>query len=86
MGLLRTIIIIILVYYIIKFVMRLLGPLMARKIMEKAAENFENQFNNPYYKKSNVKEGETFIEKKPEEDTHLTDDNEGEFVDYEEVD
>lgn len=65
--------------------MRLLAPFMARKMMEKAAENFEQQFNNPYYKKDKVKEGETFIEKKPQE-TSLPDDDEGEFTDYEEVD
>ena len=86
MGFLRTIFIIIIVYYIIKFVMRLLAPIMAKKMMEKAAQNFENQFNNPYYKeRPKTKEGETYIEKKPQEDSYLPND-EGEFVDYEEVD
>ena len=86
MGVLRIIIIIILVYYVFKFIMRLLAPFMARKMMEKAAENFEKQFNNPYYKRDKVKEGETYIEKKPQEDSYLPDDGEGEFTDYEEVD
>ncbi len=87
MGLLRTIFIIIIVYYIFKLVMRLLAPIMAKKMMEKAAQNFENQFNNPYYKeRPKTKEGETYIEKKPKEDSYLTNDDEGEFVDYEEID
>ena len=43
--------------------MRLLAPLMAKKMMEKASQNFENQFNNPYYKKRpETKEGETTTE------------------------
>ena len=87
MGFLRIIITIIIVYYIFKFILRLLAPIMAQKMMEKAAENFENQFNNPYYKeRPKTKEGETIIEKKPNEDSRLSNNNEGEFVDYEEVD
>ena len=87
MGLLRTIIIIVVVYYVFKYIMRLLAPIMAKKMMEKAAENFENQFNNPYYKeRPNTKEGEIYIEKKPKENTSRSKDDEGEFVDFEEVD
>ncbi len=86
MGFLRTIFIILLVYYIFKFIMRLLAPLMAKKMMEKASQNFENQFNNPYYKKRpETKEGETYIEKKPRENQEKTG-NEGEYIDYEEID
>ena len=68
--------------------MRLVAPLMARKMMEKAAKNFENQFNNPYYKeRPKTKEGETYIEKTPKEKKpSRSSDQEGEFIDYEEVD
>ena len=87
MGLLRTIIIIIIVYYVFKFIMRLLAPIMARKMMEKASENFEKQFNNPYYKeRPKTKEGEIYIEKKPNEQKKSSNNDEGEFVDFEEVD
>jgi len=84
---LRVILIIIVVYYIIKLIMRLLAPVMARKIMEKAAKNFEDQFNNPYYKKRPAtKEGETFIEKKPDESGSPKGSQAGEYIDYEEID
>ncbi len=67
--------------------MRLLAPYMAQKMMEKAARNFENQFKNPYYKEKPVaKEGETIIEKKPNENTSVSNKNEGDYIDYEEVD
>ncbi len=87
MGILKTIIIILVVYYIFKIVMRLLAPMMAKKMMEKASQNFENQFNNPYYKeRPKTKAGETYIEKKPSEKSNSSQYDEGEFVDFEEVD
>ncbi len=87
MGLLKTIIYILVFYYIFKIIMRLAAPFMAKKMMEKASKNFENQFNNPYYKeRPKTKEGETYIEKKPEEKNASTRNNEGEFIDYEEID
>ncbi len=87
MGILKTIIYILIFYYVFKIIMRLLAPIMARKMMEKASKNFENQFNNPYYKeKPQAKEGETYIEKKPVEKSSKSNNQEGEFVDYEEID
>jgi len=87
MGLLRIIIYILVIYYVFKIIMRLVAPLMARKMMDKAAKNFENQFNNPYYKeRPKTKEGETYIEKKPKEQSSRSSDQEGEFIDFEEVD
>jgi len=87
LGLLKTIIYILVFYYIFKIIMRLVAPLMARKMMEKAAKNFEDQFNNPYYKeRPKTKEGETYIEKTPKEKPPRSSDQEGEFIDYEEVD
>ncbi len=74
-------------YFVAKIIMRFLAPLMARKMMEKAAKNFEEQFNNPYYKeKPDVKEGETIIEKKGQEKTTPRTKGSGEYVDYEEID
>jgi len=67
--------------------MRLLAPFLAKKMMEKAHQNFENQFNNPYYKeKPKTKEGETIIDKKPNDQPTSSIKNEGEYIDYEEVD
>jgi len=87
MGLLRIIIYILLFYYVFKIIMRFLAPFMAKKMMKKAEENFEKQFNNPYYKeRPKTKEGETYIEKKPDEKSPKSNNSKGEYVDYEEVD
>jgi hypothetical protein len=87
-GILKTIVYILVFYYIFKIIMRLAAPFMAKKMMEKASKNFESQFNNPYYKdKPKTKEGETYIEKAPKEKkSSNTDQETGEFVDYEEID
>ena len=87
MGFLRTILIFIVIYYIFKFVMRLAAPHLAKKMMEKAAGNFEEQFNNPYYKKKpETKEGETYIEKRATDKNPKPKKDEGEYVDFEEID
>ncbi len=87
MGFLKIILYFLIFYYVAKFVMRLLAPIMARKMMDKAAENFEKQFNNPYYKeKPKVKEGETVIEKTGDNTTNQKTSEDGEYVDYEEID
>ncbi len=87
MGFLRIILYFLIFYYVAKFVMRLLAPIMAKKMMDKAAQNFEKQFNNPYYKENKkVKEGETIIEKTGETSLDTKKNEGGEYVDYEEVD
>ncbi|HFX17954.1 MAG TPA: DUF4834 family protein [Flavobacteriales bacterium] len=87
-GILKTIVYILVFYYIFKIIMRLAAPFMAKKMMEKASKNFESQFNNPYYKeRPKTKEGETYIEKTPQEKLSKDQgDDSGEFVDYEEID
>jgi len=87
-AILEYILIFILIYYILKALLRLFAPMLAKKMMDKASKNFEEQFNNPYYKeKPKSKEGETFIEKKPQEKKQTPKSNlDGEYVDYEEVD
>ena len=87
-AILEYILIFILIYYIFKALLRIFAPMMAKKMMDKAAKNFEEQFNNPYYKeKPKTKEGETYIEKKPQENKKTPKSNlDGEYVDYEEVD
>ncbi len=89
MGLLKTIAFIIIFYYAFKFIMRLLAPRLAKKMMEKAAKNFEEQFNNPYYREEQPdrKKGETYIEKKPvDKPKTKTKNKEGDYVDFEEID
>jgi hypothetical protein len=86
MGLLRTIAIILLVYYGFKFLAKLFAPYLMKRMVNKMQEKAQNQFNNQQQQqKSNVKEGETVIDKKPVK-SNQSNNSVGEYVDYEEVD
>lgn len=81
MGFLRTIAIIILVYYAFKFIARLAFPMLIKKYMSNMETKFRNQ--QAYQKKEDINIGETVIDKKPNSKTSKND--VGEYVDYEEV-
>jgi hypothetical protein len=75
----KTLIWIIAIYYIVKFLARLFLPILAKKVVEKAGKKFEEQ--QQYYKKqqenpagNNTKSG------KPREKKKV-----GEYIDYEEL-
>ena len=84
MGLLKTILYILLFYYAFKFLARLLAPFLIKKasdtIQRKAAQQFRDK-----QPKSNVKEGETIIDKAPG-NNQQTKKTVGEYVDFEEID
>lgn len=77
-GLAKTILIILLVYSVFKYVMRLITPYIIQSLAKKMA----NKFNQPYTKK-NKKEGEVSIDKTP--NTPKSSHDVGEYVDFEEV-
>ena len=84
LNLLRTIAIILLIYYGLKFLAKLFAPLLMKKMMDTMQEK-ASQFNNQQAPQPDVKEGETIIDKKPK--THQqSNDSVGEYVDYEEID
>ena len=82
-GLLRTILFIILFYYIIKFLMRLFAPFLIKKVAEKMQEKAQQQYGN--HQQTPVKEGETVIDKAPRNQRQSKDDV-GEYFDFEEID
>ncbi|XMO86108.1 DUF4834 family protein [Algibacter sp. AS12] len=86
MGLLKTILIIALVYYGIKILSRIFAPLLLKFAAKKAEERFGGQFGQ-FQKRQNQqtekKEGEITIDKIPE--TKTSNKNVGEYVDYEEI-
>ncbi|MDP5092708.1 MAG: DUF4834 family protein [Polaribacter sp.] len=82
-GLLRTILFIILFYYVVKFLMRLFAPFLIKKVAEKIQEQAKQQYGNQ--QQSTVKEGETVIDKAPRNQRQSKDDI-GEYVDFEEID
>ncbi|GAA0745946.1 MULTISPECIES: DUF4834 family protein [Flavobacteriaceae] len=85
-GFLRTILIILLVYYGIKLLMRIFAPYLMRYMSKKMQERFGGQFqqyqNN---QQTQQREGETVIDKMPERQKS-SNKTVGEYVDYEEID
>ncbi len=86
MGLLRTLAIIVIIYYAIKFIGRYILPLFVGKIVdnvEKKMREQQQQYQDRQ-EKSTGKVGETVIAKKPS-DYKEGNKNVGDYVDYEEV-
>lgn len=86
MGLLRTILIILLVYFGFKILARLFAPLLMRFVAKKAEQKFGG-FQNPNQQRQEQKqkEGETVIDKMPNKNGS-SNEKVGEYIDYEEID
>ena len=85
-GLLKTILIIILVYYTLKLLARIFAPFL----LKYAARKFEEKFGNGYNYSSkhtdkNQKEGETVIDSIPHQQ-QKSNKKVGEYIDFEEID
>ncbi|MGJ8550016.1 DUF4834 family protein [Winogradskyella wichelsiae] len=90
MGLLRTILIIVLVYFGFKILARLFAPILLKFVAKKAEEKFGGQFGgfqnqNQQRQEQKQKEGETIIDKMPN-NNGSSNPKVGEYVDYEEID
>ena len=83
-GLLKTILIIMLVYYGIKILSRIFAPALLRYVTKKAEKQFGQQFNQYNRQEPQKNEGETVIDKMPKGKT--SNKTVGEYVDYEEID
>ena len=83
-GILQTICYILAFYYIFKFLARLFLPIMVKKVVEKAAGNFQQQYQS--HQQNTASSGQDEIiydaaqQKKPRETKKV-----GEYVDYEEI-
>ncbi|KAB1071412.1 DUF4834 family protein [Tamlana haliotis] len=87
MGVLRTIIIIALVYYGIKILSRLFAPFLMKYVSKKAEERFGGQFGQfqqGQKRETSNKEGEVTIDKIPQ--TKTSNKKVGDYVDFEEID
>ena len=83
MGLLRTIAIIIIVYYAFKFVGKYILPLFLKRVVNNVEKKMREQQENQHKQEAgNV--GETVIDKKP---TNIKESSKdvGDYVDYEEI-
>lgn len=83
MGILKTILIILIVYYVLKIVARMAFPMMMKSFVGKMEKKFQGQQQNQY-REPKAKVGETTIDKAPSEAT--SNKEVGEYVDYEEID
>jgi hypothetical protein len=85
-GILRTLLIILLVYYGVKIITRIFAPLLLRYVAKKAAQRFGAPRGEFQRKPHNTtkREGEVTIEKMPNIKT--SNKKVGEYVDYEEID
>ncbi|WP_308993566.1 DUF4834 family protein [Mariniflexile litorale] len=83
-GFIRTILIIILIYYGLKVLSRLFAPLLLKYIAKKAEQKFGGQFQQGPQQPQPKKKGEVTIDKIP--NTKTSNKDVGEYVDYEEID
>ena len=86
MGLLKTILILLLVYYGVKLLSRLFAPILMRFVAKKAGQRFGQHFNQNQNPNEPIqKEGEISIDSTPQEQKASNKDV-GEYVEYEEID
>lgn len=80
----KTILIIVSIYYVLKLIARFVLPLFLKKMMQKVEKKFKEQQHQNYSSKTNVKEGETIVDKAPSTQSESSK-SVGEYVDYEDV-
>lgn len=76
-GFLRTLGIIVLVYYLFKFAMRIFAPIIMQKAVNKMQEKMQNQYKQQQDQHSNTASSQKEM---PKEKKKV-----GEYIDYEEV-
>ncbi|WBX74305.1 DUF4834 family protein [Tenacibaculum pacificus] len=87
MGFLRTILILVIAYYAIKFLVKLFAPYLLKKAVDKVQKKAEQKFNNQQQQQqqSDVEIGKTVVDKKPQ-NIQQSNNSVGEYVDFEEID
>lgn len=86
-GFIKTVLIIIAVWYLMKFLGRIFLPIIIKKVVTKAGQSFQQQQQqSPYYNSRRYNEPEIRVDssntsKRPREKKKV-----GEYVDYEELD
>jgi hypothetical protein len=85
MTFVKTILIVLLVYYGLKFLIKLAAPYLMRYVSKKASQKFGAAFRQESYDNTNVEEGNVSIDKMPSSKSKSKN-TVGEYVDFEEVD
>ena len=88
-GLIKTVIIFVVVYYALKFITKLAFPYVMKSVVKKAQKNMEDQFNQHQQFTEERPEGEVTIDKgsvkKPKKGS-VSGASDDDYVDFEEVD
>jgi uncharacterized protein involved in cysteine biosynthesis len=85
MGILRTLAILVIIYYAFKFFSRYIAPIFLKKVINNVEKKYkEQQQQQSQHEKPQGKVGETVIAKKPSNQKESNKDV-GDYVDYEEV-
>lgn len=86
MAFLKTLLIILLVYFGLKFLFKLVAPYLMRYLAKKTAQKFENAFGqSPFGQQQSDPEGSVTIDGAPSTKSKSKS-TVGEYVDYEEID
>ena len=80
----RTILIIVVIYYALKFIGRIVFPMFFKRMMNNVEKKFNEQQHKSPPTEKHVKEGETIIDKTPNQSAKSNNDV-GEYIDYEDV-
>ena len=84
-NLLRTLAIILIVYYALKWLARIFAPVLMKKMVHKMQGKAQQQYQQQKQNTTSAKEGETIIDKRPSS-RKQSNDSVGEYVDFEEID
>ena len=84
-GVIRILLIILVVYYGMKILTRILAPYLLKSMAKKAEKRFGEQYRDFRYEEPKAEVGETTIDKMPDKKSSSNKDM-GEYVDYEEID
>ena len=87
-GVLKVLLIVLLIYFGLKLIIRWFGPILLRYILKKVGKKFGqdfSQFGQQNKRSGRKREGEVTIEKKPKNSRRSKKDV-GEYIDYEEID
>ena len=87
MAFLKTLLIILLVYYLLKMVLRLLAPKIFSYAAKKTEAHFQEKFGNFMNQDQNTEQrvGDVIIDKNPDKKGSSSQ-NVGEYIDFEELD
>ena len=89
-GVIKTILFLVVIYYVWKLLFRLFFPIVAKKVVNKAQQNMEDRMRQAYEQQNGqsyaTQEGEVIIQKGAEKPRKGgVSDSDGEYVEFEEV-